>query len=141
MALVKQYFGALAPQKAFYALILMGLFAVTLSSCGAAPAMTGLSAQEGIASYYSNDFQGHKTSSGELFDNGQMTAAHRSFPFGTIVRVTNLKNSEQVEVRINDRGPRKPERIIDLSLAAARSINMERDGLAHVRIEILQLGS
>ena len=97
--------------------------------------------QEGMASYYANDFQGKRTTSGEIFDNEQLTAAHRSYPFGTIVRVTNLKNSQQVDVRINDRGPHKADRIIDLSFAAAKAIGMVRDGLAQVRVEVIKVGA
>ncbi len=96
--------------------------------------------QEGIASYYSNDFQGRKTSNGEIFDNGKLTAAHRSYPFGTTVEVTNLDNDRQVQVRINDRGPVKPERIIDLSLAAAKQIGIDRSGLGRVRVSVIEWG-
>jgi rare lipoprotein A len=94
----------------------------------------------GIASYYSNDFQGRKTSSGEIFDNSKLTAAHRRLPFGTIVRVTNLETAASVLVRINDRGPVKQERVIDLTLAAARAIGIERAGLGRVRVEVVELG-
>jgi rare lipoprotein A len=114
---------------------------LTISSCATMPMLNSAPKQEGVASYYSNDFQGKRTTSGEIFDNSQYTAAHRSYPFGTIVRVTNLKNSQQVDVKINDRGPNKASRIIDLSLAAAKAIGMVRDGLAQVRIEVLKLGS
>ncbi|HEY3876866.1 MAG TPA: septal ring lytic transglycosylase RlpA family protein [Candidatus Kapabacteria bacterium] len=96
--------------------------------------------QIGIASYYSNDFQGRKTASGEIFDNQKLTAAHRTLPFGTLVRVTNLTNSATIDVRINDRGPVKTERIIDLTYAAARAIGLDRAGLARVRIEVLKWG-
>ena len=145
MALVLECNGAArAPQKAdhsmIYVMLFIGLCSLSLASCGVSPVLNTARTQEGIASYYSSDFQGRKTSSGEKFDNFQLTAAHRSFPFGTLVRVTNLSNQQQVEVRINDRGPRKPERIIDLSLAAARAIDMERAGLAHVRVEVLEMG-
>ncbi len=102
--------------------------------------MTALGTQEGIASYYSNDFQGRKTSSGEIFDNSKFTAAHRTLPFGTVVRVTNVTNGREVEVRINDRGPVKTERIIDLTLAAARAIGIDREGLGRVRIEVVEWG-
>ena len=111
-----------------------------ISGCAVLNAAKIGATQEGIASYYSNDFQGRKTSSGEIFDNSKLTAAHRTFPFGTVVRVTNLATCADVEVRINDRGPVKRERIIDLSLAAARAIGLERAGLAKVRIEVLKWG-
>ena len=99
-----------------------------------------LSTQEGLASYYAHEFQGKKTSNGEIFDMHKLTAAHRTFPFGTKVRVTNLRSKQQVIVRINDRGPMKPERIIDLTLAAARAIDLEKAGIERVRVEVLEWG-
>lgn len=99
-----------------------------------------LGTQEGIASYYGKGFDGRKTSSGEKFDMNKLTAAHRTYPFGTILRVTNLKNGSQVDVRVNDRGPVKPERIIDLSYAAAKSIGLDKLGLVRVRLEVLEWG-
>lgn len=96
--------------------------------------------QEGLASYYSTEFHGRKTSSGEIFDKNALTAAHRTFPFGTILLVTNLKNSKQVKVKVNDRGPVKPERIIDLSYGAAKEIDLVRDGLVRVRVEVVEWG-
>jgi rare lipoprotein A len=140
MALVLERSGARAPHKAYLTLFLAGLCCLSLASCGVSPVLNYARTQEGLASYYSNDFQGRKTSSGELFDNSKFTAAHRAFPFGTLVRVTNLDNQAQVEVRINDRGPRQPERIIDLSMAAAKALHMVQAGLAHVRVEVLQMG-
>ncbi|HEX4892096.1 MAG TPA: septal ring lytic transglycosylase RlpA family protein [Hyphomicrobiaceae bacterium] len=89
---------------------------------------------EGIASYY---WQSQKTASGETFDKMGMTAAHRSLPFGTRVRVTNITNRRSVVVRINDRGPFKPGRVIDLSFAAAGEIGMHAQGLARVVVEVL----
>lgn len=118
-------------------------FAITLAglaSCASAPALA-FGTQEGLASYYSTEFHGKKTSSGDVFDKNAFTAAHRSFPFGSRVIVTNLTNGKQVEVTINDRGPVKPERIIDLSLAAAKEIDLVRSGLARVRIEVLEWGN
>jgi rare lipoprotein A len=96
--------------------------------------------QEGLASFYGKEFNGRRTSSGEIFDMHKLTAAHRSYPFGTIVRVTNLKDGSQVDVKVNDRGPVKPERIIDLSLAAAKSIGLDKLGLVRVRLEVLEWG-
>jgi rare lipoprotein A len=95
---------------------------------------------EGIASYYSYGFDKKKTASGEIFDKDGLTAAHREFPFGTILRVTNLSNGEQVVVTVNDRGPFNMSRIIDLSEGAARKIGMLQDGTAKVRIEVLKWG-
>lgn len=93
---------------------------------------------KGFASYYGNEFNGRKTASGEIFDNNKMTAAHQTLPFGTLVRVTNLKNKLSVIVVINDRGPFVDGRIIDLSYAAARQIDMVKDGIVEVEIEILE---
>ena len=96
--------------------------------------------QEGLASYYSTEFHGRKTSSGEIFDKNALTAAHRTFAFGTILLVTNLKNGKQVEVKVNDRGPVKPERIIDLSYGAAKEIDLVKEGLVRVRVEVVEWG-
>ncbi len=91
----------------------------------------------GIASWYGKRFMGKKTANGEIFDPEKMTAAHRRLPMGTIVKVTNLKNGRETVVRINDRGPYIPGRIIDLSRAAARQVDMIKRGLAPVRMEII----
>ncbi len=96
---------------------------------------------EGTASYYSYGFDGKKTASGEIFDKNAYTAAHREFPFGTLLRVTNLDNDKSVEVTVNDRGPFAKGRIIDLSEAAARAIGMIQTGTASVRIEVLKWGN
>lgn len=93
--------------------------------------------QEGVVSWYGDQFHGRPTASGELFDASAMTMAHPSLPFGTKVRVTNLRNGRSVEVRVNDRGPFVGTRIADLSHAAAVTLGMMRRGLARVRIEIL----
>ena len=96
---------------------------------------------EGIASYYANDFNGKQTSNGEIFDMNALTAAHRTFPFGTKVRVTNLENNKIVVVRVNDRGPFKEGRMMDLSMAAAKEIDLIRTGTARVRLEVLEWGN
>jgi len=96
---------------------------------------------EGVASYYAHDFHGKQTSSGETYDMNALTAAHRNFPFGTKVRVTNLENSKTVIVRVNDRGPFKEERIIDLSMGAAKEIDMILNGTARVRLEVFEWGN
>ncbi len=92
---------------------------------------------DGVASYYGREHQGKKTASGEIFDMNQLTAAHRSLPFGCKVRVTNLSNNRSVVVRINDRGPYVPGRILDLSQAAAERLQMIRDGTVKVKMEVL----
>lgn len=91
----------------------------------------------GDASYYGSRHQGKRTASGERFDQGSLTAAHRQLPFGTRVKVTNLDNDKSVIVRINDRGPHTRGRLIDLSRAAAEQIGMLRSGVAPVRVQSL----
>lgn len=114
----------------------------TSSSRPAAPtSKTGvLLTLEGVASYYADDFHGKQAANGERFDMNALTAAHRTFPFGTEVRVTNLANSKSVVVRINDRGPFKEGRLIDLSLRAAKDLDMIGAGTAKVRLEVLRWG-
>ena len=97
--------------------------------------------QVGIASYYAGAHQGRRTASGERFDMAEMTAAHRTLPFGTRVRVTNLANGRRTVVRINDRGPFRKKRIIDVSYAAARELGMVGRGTARVRLEVVGPGS
>ncbi len=92
---------------------------------------------KGVASWYGPDFNGKQTSNGEIYDMYAFTAAHKTLPMHTIVRVTNLENNKQVTVRINDRGPFVKNRIIDLSKAAARTIAMTDKGTAPVKLEIL----
>jgi len=91
----------------------------------------------GMASYYGDELAGNRTASGERFDPRQMTGAHRSLPFGSMVRVTNVSNGDSVVVRINDRGPFSRGRIIDISHAAAREIGMHRSGTARVKLALL----
>jgi rare lipoprotein A len=98
----------------------------------------------GDATYLADFFHGRESASGEIFDQGKMVAAHRSLPFGSQVRVTNLKNGRSVSVRIVDRGPYgrnyREGTIIDLSQAAARKLRMIRDGQVHVRVVVLTIG-
>ncbi|WP_406820983.1 septal ring lytic transglycosylase RlpA family protein [Pseudomonas sp. KnCO4] len=91
--------------------------------------------QTGTASYYGSRHHGKRTASGEPFNQNGLTAAHRSLPFGTRVRVTNTANQRSVVVRINDRGPHTRGRLIDLSRAAAEKIGMIRSGTAQVRVQ------
>ena len=100
-------------------------------------AETGVVIGTGRASYYGERFRGRRTASGERFDPDGLTAAHRTLPFGTRLRVTNLRNGRSVTVRVNDRGPFHGSRVIDLSKAAARRIGMVGSGTARVRIERL----
>ncbi|MGZ8215031.1 MAG: septal ring lytic transglycosylase RlpA family protein [Methylosarcina sp.] len=89
----------------------------------------------GEASWYGPGFQGQETANGETFNQKEMTAAHPSLPMGTKATVTNLENDKKVVVRINDRGPYAEDRVIDLSSAAAKKLDMKVDGTAHVKIE------
>ena len=91
----------------------------------------------GKASYYGAELAGNPTASGEAFDPAEMTAAHRTLPFGTRVRVTNERNGESVVVRVNDRGPFHGDRVIDVSTAAAKEIGLKRAGTARVTLERL----
>jgi rare lipoprotein A len=91
-----------------------------------------------MASYYGDDFHGRKTASGEVFDQWKLTCAHRDLPFGTRLKVTNLQNKKSVLVRVNDRGPWVSGRLIDLSYAAAKKIDMIQRGVVKVKIEIVK---
>ena len=120
-------------------------FLILLQSCGSSPSAPTApdspaveSVQQGKASYYGARHHGRKTASGEPFNKNALTAAHRTLPFGTRVRVTNLNNQQSIVVRINDRGPYAKGRIIDLSEQAAREINMIRAGVAKVKVERLK---
>ena len=96
--------------------------------------------EEGLAVYYSDRFHGKRTASGETYDKGKMTAAHRHLVFGTVVRVVNLENRRSVEVEINDRGPfGDSDRIIDLSRAAAQRLDMIKRGVVRVRVEVVSV--
>src|SRR5262249_44631279 len=107
----------------------------------APPASTILSSDlEGLATYYAEPYHGRKTASGEIFDTYRgMTAAHRTLPFNTVVRVTNKINGRSVDVRINDRGPFVDGRVIDLSVRAAREIDLMRAGVVPVKLQVLKL--
>ncbi|MGD0305213.1 MAG: septal ring lytic transglycosylase RlpA family protein [Candidatus Acidiferrales bacterium] len=101
------------------------------------PPIPGQYVEEGVASWYGVPFNGRRTSNGEIYDMHTFTAAHRTLPFNTVVRVTNMRNGKQTEVRINDRGPFVANRIIDLSMAASEAIEMIGTGTAQVRLEIV----
>lgn len=93
-------------------------------------------AEVGKASFYGHRFHGRSTASGETYDETKMTAAHRTHPFGTRVRVTNLENGKAVTVRVNDRGPHLKGRIIDVSYKAAKRLGFVRDGVTRVKVEV-----
>jgi len=96
--------------------------------------------EEGLATWYGEPYHGRRTASGEVYDMYGVSAAHRSLPFGTAVRVTRRDSGAGVEVRINDRGPFVHGRVVDLSYGAARRIGLDRDGLAPVVVEVLGAG-
>jgi len=97
-----------------------------------------LATETGIASWYGPPYHNRRGSNGEVYNMHAMTAAHRTFPLGSIVRVTNLKTGHTANVRITDRGPFIPGRIVDLSLAAAQKVDVWRAGLAEVKVELMQ---
>lgn len=111
----------------------------TPASSGTIPASPGAT-ETGIASWYGKPYDGRRAANGEIYDMEQLTGAHRTLPFDTRVEVNNLDNGKQVEVRITDRGPFVDGRIIDLSLAAAKEIDMVGPGLARVRLRVIEVG-
>ncbi len=113
-----------------------GLLPLLISVCSLAIGQT----QTGKASFYADKFEGSPTASGEKYKHSKLTAAHKSLPFGTKVKVTNLTNNESVEVVINDRGPYVDNRIIDLSKSAAEKLGFVNQGLAEVKIEVVDAG-
>lgn len=128
--------------------LLIASFGVSCASRLPSPPLSAKDAEpgwteEGLASWYGgkDGFEGKPTASGEIYDSSLLTAAHRELPLGTIAEVTNLENGQKVQVRINDRGPFVPGRIVDLSLAAAREIGLLDPGVGSVRIAVLSLGS
>jgi rare lipoprotein A len=102
--------------------------------------LASLEINNGTASFYADEFNGKRTANGEVYDMNDLTAAHPSYAFNTIVKVTNLSNGKSVEVRINDRMPKFKGRIIDLSLAAATKIEMVNAGIQEVKLEVIKWG-
>jgi rare lipoprotein A len=114
------------------------LLLALMAGCSSTPSASASGHSDtGQASYYGNEFHGRKTANGERFDQGKLTAAHRSLPFGTRVKVTNTQNGKTVVVRVNDRGPFVKGRIIDLSSSAFRSIASLNAGVVPVRIQVI----
>lgn len=110
--------------------------ASTAAPAPAAPAAVA-DASQGKVAYYGRKFAGRKTASGERFNPHALTMAHKTLPFGTLVRVTNLKTNKSVVVRVNDRGPSTPDRVGDLSRAAAAKIRMLRSGVVEAKLEVV----
>jgi rare lipoprotein A len=122
-------------------LVLVLVIAILASGCGkkvkiAKPPKIG-STESGIASWYGHPYHGRRAANGEVYDMGKLTAAHRTYPFETWVRVTNLSNDKTVDVRIQDRGPFVRGRIIDLSHAAAREIDLIGPGITKVKLTVI----
>ena len=133
------------------AAILLPALAIAVAGCtarspaiGSAPRSGVLEVRDGLASYYGQGFHGRRTASGARFDMRAMVAAHPSYPFGTLVRVTNLSNGRKAQVRILDRGPAPGPRaagvVIDVSLGAAETLGFVQEGRTRVRLEVLRWG-
>lgn len=119
------------------------IVALVISSCSLPAHRSPYAAgyvERGIASWYGEDFHGKPTSSGEIYNMYDLTAAHKLMPLGTVAKITNLENDQSVVVKINDRGPFIDGRIIDLSYSAAREIGMAEKGLSRVEIKVLKWG-
>ena len=130
-------------------LVVLILFAVLLIyGCSTAPRYREVPGRfkvgqtwTGLASWYGPKFHGRKTANGEKYNMNGMTAAHRELPFNTVIEVTHLRTGKNCRVRINDRGPFKGKRILDLSKGAAKKIGMIQEGVVEVRIRIIKLGN
>jgi len=124
-------------------LTLCFVFSFVIAGCGSTPKPRIYkipSGATGMASWYGPGFHGNLTANGERYNMNGISAAHKTLPFGTVVRVTNLNNGRTIDVRINDRGPFVKNRVIDLSKGAAQKIDMIRDGVVPVRLQILKYG-
>jgi rare lipoprotein A len=125
-------------QAVFYSLLLAGMLSGACSWIPKGEAQFDVGIKDrGVASWYGEQFHGRQAANGEIFDMDALTAAHRTMPLGSIVRVVNLANGKALHVRITDRGPYVNGRILDLSRAAAVQLGMEQEGTTHVQIEIV----
>lgn len=141
---------ALQHPRARTALVLLTITAIVVG-CGSIPKFglgggpkmsnTDKDSYNGIASWYGGKFHGRRTANGEKYNKNGISAAHKTLPFGTVVRVTNHRNGRTLDVRINDRGPFVEGRIIDLSEGAAKKLDMIRDGVVPVSLQVLKYGS
>jgi rare lipoprotein A len=124
--------------------VLLGAFVPLVGTAQSPPASIGATAEpvKGICVYYNDKFQGHVAASGEKYDKGALTAAHRTLPFGTMVKVTNLENNKSVVVRVNDRGPHggSKAKIIEITSRAAKEIDMIKKGKVQCQIEVVESG-
>ena len=121
------------------ALLAAPVAAAGCAAAGSRPPGEPVRAETGVASYYAHAFDGQRTASGAVYDERGLTAAHRTLPFGSRVRVTNLANHRSVVVTITDRGPHRHSRVIDVSHRAAEELGFVRAGTARVRLEVLSL--
>lgn len=122
------------------ALIVLMIAGLLAAGCSSSPKVRTVSpgyTEKGLASWYGGKFHGRATASGEIYDMYEMTAAHKTLPLGTVVEVRNLDNGRKIKVKVNDRGPFVKGRIIDLSFAAAKKIEMVGPGTAHVKVVVL----
>ena len=117
--------------------IKIALLIIVIFACVSVHAQKSSYVKTGIASFYADKFEGRTTANGEIYYHAKKTAAHRSLPFGSIVKVTNIENNKYVVVRINDRGPFINNRIIDLSKSAAQDLGFIDKGLAKVKVELI----
>ena len=124
--------------------VLLGAFVPLVGTAQSSPASIGATTEpiKGICVYYNDKFQGHVAASGEKYDKGALTAAHRTLPFGTMVKVTNLENNRSVVVRVNDRGPQggSKAKIIEITSRAAKEIDMIKKGKVQCQIEVVESG-
>lgn len=124
-------------QKIYYAIAVLFIFLSSFAPTASAQEIGDK--QNGVASWYGAKYHGRRTTSGEVYNRHNLTAAHNGLPLGTKVKVTNLSNGESVVVKINDRGPFRGRRIIDLSEAAAKKLHYRNNGLTEVSVEVLEL--
>lgn len=124
--------------------VLLGAFVPLVGTAQSSPASMGATTEpiKGICVYYNDKFQGHVAASGEKYDKGGLTAAHRTLPFGTMVKVTNLENNKSVVVRVNDRGPQggSKAKVIEITSRAAKEIDMIKKGKVQCQIEVIESG-
>ena len=124
--------------RALNRILALIVLTVSLVSCAHHAVVAG-DTERGLASWYGSNYQGHKTASGERFNMNGLTAAHKTLPMNSIVRVKSLTTGKEVSVRINDRGPYGQNRIIDLSYAAAQRLGIDRTGMDLVEIQVVSV--
>jgi rare lipoprotein A len=122
-------------------LTLFFVIALALASSARAQAPTVGEEETGLAAVYADSLDGHVTASGQIYDKTKLTAAHKTLPFGTKIKITNTKNNRSVVLRVNDRGPVQTGRIVDISPAAAERLHMGANTTHEVTLEVLELGN